>query len=297
MPENLLRLKPPVYFNLEKTALSHGWSSLSPFSYTKNPFTLSFVMEADGSAVDIRLVQKPKSLEAVLASSKEPDTKTIGKIRTGIIRSLGLSMDTSELKEIAGMVDPEFEAMVENGAGRLLRSPTLWEDAAKTLFTTNCTFSLTRKMAAALCGISEATPSPTNQKSFPGPETILKIPVKELKRIAPLGYRAPYLQSLADRFLNDGDVMNMKIHSMDYMSNYKLIKSFKGFGDYAARHLTLLMGHYGKIPVDSIVTAYFRDEHGVEDPEAFIETRYAGWGHYRWWGFYFEIEQHEKTTA
>src|SRR5205085_671502 len=46
--------------------------------------------------------------------------------------------------------DPEFSWIARDGAGRLLRSPTVFEDLVKSITTTNCSWSLTRKMVTEL---------------------------------------------------------------------------------------------------------------------------------------------------
>ena len=61
----------------------------------------------------------------------------------------------------------EYVQLIRKGAGRLLRSPTLWEDAAKTLFTTNCTWALTRKMCEAVCSRAFIEPAPSGRYPFP----------------------------------------------------------------------------------------------------------------------------------
>ena len=45
---------------------------------------------------------------------------------------------------------PGFEWIARDGAGRLLRSPTVYEDLVKSICTTNCTWAVTKKMVAAL---------------------------------------------------------------------------------------------------------------------------------------------------
>src|SRR6266545_2400997 len=57
-----------------------------------------------------------------------------------------------ERERAAGRKDlPDLRWALARGAGRLLRSPTVFEDAVKTLCTTNCSWALTRLMVERLC--------------------------------------------------------------------------------------------------------------------------------------------------
>src|SRR5689334_20304630 len=62
--------------------------------------------------------------------------------------------------------DPEFSWIGVQGAGRLLRSPTVYEDLVKMICTTNCSWALTLKMVN---GIVDNLGRESNdaRKSFP----------------------------------------------------------------------------------------------------------------------------------
>ena len=67
----------------------------------------------------------------------------------GVVRHmLRLDEDMSAFYAVAA-ADPELEWVVD-GAGRMLRSPTVFEDLVKTICTTNCTWSATVRMVTAL---------------------------------------------------------------------------------------------------------------------------------------------------
>src|SRR5205085_820974 len=62
--------------------------------------------------------------------------------------------------------ETEFAWIAQQGAGRLLRSPTVYEDLVKMICTTNCSWALTEKMVTAL--VNElGTKSDDDRKSFP----------------------------------------------------------------------------------------------------------------------------------
>src|SRR5918999_4011036 len=101
-------------------------------------------------------------------------------------------------------------AWVTRGAGRMLRSPTVFEDVVKTLCTTNCSWSATERMVAAIVehlGEPAAGAAPTGAagRAFPTPEAMAGASLSFYKDVARAGYRGPYLLSLA-RSVADGTV-------------------------------------------------------------------------------------------
>jgi len=93
---------------------------------------------------------------------------------------------------------PEFIWIAKQGAGRLLRSPTVFEDLVKMICTTNCSWALTEKMVNSL--VNElGRESNDGRKSFPTPEVMAQQSEKFYRDKIRSGYRAPYLNELAQR--------------------------------------------------------------------------------------------------
>src|SRR5436189_1449294 len=88
--------------------------------------------------------------------------------------------------------DPEFEWIAAEGAGRLLRSPTVFEDLVKMICTTNCSWALTEKMVSGLVK-SLGREANDGRKSFPTPEAMARQRLKVFTDKVRAGYRAPYL--------------------------------------------------------------------------------------------------------
>ncbi len=212
-----------------------------------------------------------------------------------ISRSLGLNHDIAELLNMAQKIGPEYAQLIEKGAGRLLRAPTLWEDAAKTLFTTNCSWSLTQKICAAACSKTFTRPTSSGAFPFPSPEEIAGYTAGQLKQLMPVGYRAAYLKPLAGLFINASTFEQVETNGCDYTTADKLFRQLKGFGDYATAHLLILAGYYGEIPVDTVVVAYLKKRHRVRKPNSFISRHYRKRGKYKWWGFKLEKMLHSQN--
>src|SRR5436189_4934536 len=94
--------------------------------------------------------------------------------------------------------DPEFEWIRHEGAGRLLRSPTVFEDLVKMICTTNCSWELTEKMVSGL--VNElGGESDDRRKSFPTAAAMARRPERFFRYKIRAGYRSSYLTDLARR--------------------------------------------------------------------------------------------------
>src|SRR5207244_1106979 len=73
--------------------------------------------------------------------------------------------------------EAEFSWIPLQGAGRLLRSPTVFEDLVKMICTTNCSWALTETMVTRLVN-NLGEPAPDGRKAFPTPAVMAKVSEK-----------------------------------------------------------------------------------------------------------------------
>ncbi len=266
----------------------HGWKNLAPFSWDEDRRVLCFAVGVHDESMDIEVRRTGGVLVAIATSHGKLTRVALRGIRAALARCLCLEMDVSGILARAHKAGPAYAALVKKGAGRLLRAPTLWEDAAKTLFTTNCSWSLTKKMCASVCSESFSSPTPSGAYPFPPARKLAELSSEELKERIPVGYRATYLSALAERFTGDPLLENLETAGYDYETADKIVRRSKGFADYACAHLLVLAGYYQKIPVDTVVVSYLKRNHRVRKPASFIKRHYGKWGPYKWWGFKME---------
>jgi 3-methyladenine DNA glycosylase/8-oxoguanine DNA glycosylase len=277
----------PLFFNLKTTCHMHGWVNLAPFSWSTAEQTLGFAILLDDSAVEIRIKQlNDSTLQADIFSLGRLGKTQKQSIDKAIGRALDLNNNTAELLEISRAINNQYGELVKKGAGRLLRAATLWEDAAKTLFTTNCSWHLTRQMCSAACSSSFITTDVPGQFPFPAAKKIARISEAKLKEKMRVGYRAGFIKKLAGQLANNSRLA--VIEAMDEKALRNFFASQAGFGPYATNHMMNLSGYYDQIPVDSVVRAYVLKFHGTEECAAFIEDHFARWSRYRWWGLKLE---------
>jgi hypothetical protein len=165
---------------------------------------------------------------------------------------------------------PEVAALIERGAGRMLRGSSFYEDFIKTVLTINTSWSATCRMAAALV----AEPGGGH---FPGPEALLDYGEDRLRERAKLGFRARTIVLTTRRMLDDGVITRYGEGLAERLDHDYLI-GLKGIGPYAAAHCRVLLHDFSRIPIDTVVTTYLRERHGC-DPAEFAVKR-SLWGEY-----------------
>src|SRR5262249_47906818 len=93
--------------------------------------------------------------------------------------------------------DPEL-AWAADGAGRILRSPTVFEDLVKTICTTNCTWSARLRMVGAIVAVlGEPAVEAPDRRTFPSAAVMAGASDDFYTSTAKTGYRGAYLRSIA----------------------------------------------------------------------------------------------------
>src|SRR5215471_8433584 len=173
-----VRVPLPPNFHFDAVVRSHGWYDLPPFSYDSKAGTLSTSVARGSRAVEITFRQVGDKLEV---SSEGLDPRTASGIAKRVF-----SLD-SDLESFVSSIseEPSLRRALVRGGGRMLRAPTLFEDAVKVLFTTNCSWEATRGMVQRL--IAVAGPG---GRAFPTAEVIARMSAARLKARVRCGYRA-----------------------------------------------------------------------------------------------------------
>jgi len=287
-------LKCPEFYDLYMTCHTHGWKMLAPYQWLEQENALLMTMYAGEDAVDVRVRQRDSNLKIEITSRGPLTPEHKANLRFGIRRALDLDTDTTSLYRVARKQHASLAKLVRAGAGRLLKCPSLWEDAVKTLFTTNCSWNLTLKVAAACCAPPFARVSPAGRYPFPKPSDIQRYTPEQLRKRIPIGYRAQAMCLLARRFSRTEVDLEPELLPRHFEEAYKTVRSWYGFGDYAASHVLVLEGKFHKIPVDTVVIDFVRSQYQRNDVAACLAERFDTWGEYKWWGM--KLESMVKRT-
>jgi 3-methyladenine DNA glycosylase/8-oxoguanine DNA glycosylase len=226
----------PVDF--KRTIASHGLADLLPNRLDEERWTLATTLDIEGRAHPLRVSEGSPGHALVNARSKRV---------IPVVRHM-LRLD-EDLSRFYAMIAQDGElSWAAHGAGRMLRSPTVFEDVIKTVCTTNCAWSGTVRMVTALVehlGIDGRT--------FPSPQKMAEAPEAFYKDVARAGYRGPYLQAIGRRVAAgelDLEVLDGRSDLPDDEVAQQLL-ALPGVGPYAAAHIMMLLGRYGRLILDS----------------------------------------------
>jgi len=244
-----LMARPP--FSLASVMRSHGWIRLPPFRENETGDGLSYVGHLDkGQVVELAMqevrggvrIQVNDGLSQVEQNEVADQVKWV----------LGLDQDFSTFYQLARH-EPKLARAEERAQGRLLRSPTLFEDTVKTILTTNTAWGGTVRMVEALVAeFGPPLPADPTRHAFPTPQQLAAADVEQLRRSVRLGYRAPYVLELS-RAIASGALRleSLKTSALPTHELRKRLLAIKGVWDYAAANLLMLLGRYDFVPVDS----------------------------------------------
>lgn len=271
-------LDTPKNFNFRRTVNSHGWSRLLPFEIDEEYRKLDFVF-ADSALAQPTMISVSEAEENQLEikiSSDKIGKKAQAKIINAVRHVLRFDENLDDFYRLVKK-EKEFKWIAQNGAGRLLRSPTVFEDLVKTICTTNCSWALTTIMVKNL--VEKLGEKAANGKSvFPTPEKMAEMSPDFYRAEIRAGYRAAYFQELAER-VADGRLNPEAWLETDLTTSElkKQMKQVKGVGDYAAENLLKLVGRYDGLALDSWLRAQFyrRRNNGLICSDKEIENYYA----------------------
>jgi N-glycosylase/DNA lyase len=250
-----ISIRRPRDFNFRRTVMSHGWCVLPPFEFDKTNWSLVRVLEPGKSKPVTATISNTKR-GIIVKTSRPVGEKATDKISRDVRHMFRLDDDMSEFYK-AVSAEPKFGWIASEGAGRLLRSPTVFEDLVKMICTTNCSWALTEKMVHGLVN-QLGQESNDGRKSFPTPEALARQSEKFFRDKIRAGYRAPYLKELAQRVASGAlNVETWLSSDLPLNELVKEMKSVKGVGNYAAENLLKLVGRYDGLALDSWTRAQF----------------------------------------
>ena len=280
----------PRGFSLRRTAMSHGWCALAPTAYDDRANALHRTLSLpDAGPLTVTVTQ---SKDGRLRASWGRVDGTCGdrvEIKAQLRHMLALDDDLSELHAHCLAV-PGLEWVSELGVGRILRSPTVFEDLAKTLATTNCSWRLTELMTERIVE-SLSVPGPAGERAFPPPEAFVSAGESHFTDVVRAGYRARAFVELAERCLAGGldtaSWFSAEVGDVDVLAQ---IRSLRGFGPYAAEGMLGLVGRPRGLALDSWIRAKLPRILGRESmTDAEIAERYAPLGRWAGLGLWLEL--------
>jgi len=276
-----LAARPP--FSFRSTVFSHGWMQLAPFGYDEAAELLTYIDRLDsGRVLELRMRAAPGGITVESRAGLEPAERAEVRRRVGWM--FGLDMDFSDFYA-AARHEPSLARAEARAQGRVLRSPTLFEDVVKTILTTNTLWGATKRMTLNLVTqFGDALPGDPDRRAFPTPGRLAKTSEAALRAETRLGYRAPYILELAQRTASgELDLEALKRAELPTPELRKRLLAVKGIGAYAAANLLVILGRYDYLPVDSWALKMVSNEWHAGEPvrPADVEAAFARWGKWK----------------
>ena len=273
----------PVDF--ARTIASHGVVELAPNRLDFAAHALETTLAVDGGARTLRLSRNDDHARIALVAG-QADTAMRRELARVVRYMLRLDEDLSDFYELC-TADPDLD-WCASGAGRMLRSPTVFEDVVKTILTTNTAWSGTTKMATALVDHLGAE-APGGGRAFPTPAAMAGVEETFYRETVRAGYRAAYLVRLATD-VADGTVELETLADPDLSDDDVAARllALPGVGPYAAAHVMLIsLGRYSRLVLDSWTRPTYSRLVGAKRQlkDTTIERRFGRYG--RWAGLAF----------
>jgi N-glycosylase/DNA lyase len=256
--------------DLRRVLDSHGVASLAPNHLDLQHYVLETTVEAGGRAQTIRVFEAEPGFARVETSGGAAAGRRALALARHLLR---LDEDLSAFYERAAK-DPAL-SWVTAGAGRMLRSPTVFEDVVKTICTTNTSWSATVRMTSAIVeGLGAAAPD--GRRAFPSPAAMAAAPGDFYERVARTGYRGAYLRRLASDIADGGlDLEALADPAIPDDEVERSLLALPGVGPYAAAHVMLTsLGRYGRLILDSWTRPTYAKLTGRRAADDVIERRF-----------------------
>ncbi|KAM4082677.1 hypothetical protein ACB094_08G000200 [Castanea mollissima] len=286
-------------FNLEDAVCNHGFFMMAPNSWIPSTKTLQ------------RPLRLANSTTSVMVSISHPPNGTSILVQVHDIQNVSPEDEKAILKQVGRMLRisegdernvREFQNMhpeaKKKGFGRLFRSPTLFEDAVKSILLCNCKWTRTLDMARALCELQAELADGWNSENivkhpekkglkrkkfarkqskvnkfkalgnFPTSKELATLTKCYLKKRCKLGYRACRIFELAECVEEGKLKLNKLKKTSSYEEIYDKLSKIKGFGPYACATLMMCIGFYQMVPMDTETKRHLQQVHKTKKENA-----------------------------
>jgi 3-methyladenine DNA glycosylase/8-oxoguanine DNA glycosylase len=303
-------------FSFSSVVRSHGWAQLAPFGASTNG-ELTYMYRMDRQrVVELRIRAAAIELGAEPPDGWRPAAESPTEVPNPEPWMESAGAETGVTVEAEGPVDPAGQALIERDVawmlgldqdlspfyaqtrsepklaraearaqGRILRCPTLFEDAVKTMLTVNTSWAGTRRMVEALVAqFGDPLPGDATRRAFPTAEQIAGADEETLRSRTRLGFRAPSVLQLGRAVASGAlELEALKQAAIPTTELRQRLLAIRGVGPYAAANLLMILGRYDFIPVDSwamkMVSLEWHQGRSIGPAE--VEAAFERWGEWK----------------
>lgn len=295
-----LTLQTPRDYLLPRDYCSYGYFLLEPnfWSPAERELRTTLDVGAPGrpAATTLRVTQPGKKGDSLkVRADRSLSVAEKKQAKKLLARMMRLNEDHEVIRAFH-KVDPRQKKL---GRGRLMRSPTFFEDVIKTVTSCNVTWPSTIIMNRRLCEVV-GEKSPSGFFAFPSAAKLASVHPTLIRERCSVGYRDARIVELARMFATseisaerfEGDAL-----SDDDM--FDALQDWPGIGPYAAANIMQLLGRYGRLPLDTESVRHGRDVLGFKGTSAKIMKRvhkhFAPFGEHAFRSYWFEMWEHYEA--
>lgn len=298
-----MAIEVPRDYVLRRDYCSYGYFLLEPNDWDPRTEVVTRVLElADGPAT-LRITQpfdreggghraragKPLAVIADrgLKRGERDEAKRL------LSRMLRLDEPHETIREFHG-VDPRWKSI---GRGRLMRSPTFFEDVIKTVTSCNVTWPSTVVMNRRLCEVVG------RGGSFPSAKRIARTRPATLRARCRVGYRDQRIVELAGMFASrEVEAEWFEDPATGDEAIWDRLLELPGIGPYAAANVMQLLGRYHRLPLDSESIRHGKTVLGLKGNDRAImkamHAHFEPFGRHAFRSYWFELwEFYEKKAG
>ena len=271
-----MKIQTPDDFSFAETTSAHGWRGLAPFAWNDEESSLEYIHQyPSGRTSSIRISEI--NGEVIVDSNADPE-ETMAVVR----RMLQLDLPMGDFHKYCSGHE-KFAHVPRLKQGRMLVSPTVFEDVVKVICTTNTTWAQTKSMVARIADAYGAPdPLEPSRKAFPTPEQILSDNLEEFSAKAKLGYRNASVYKIAsDIAAGILDLEELRSPEITTADLNKRLLTLPGVGPYAASCLMIYLGRYERVNVDSWARTLVGKELGRSVMDKEVHAFFEEFGEWR----------------
>ncbi len=285
-------LKAPADYVLARDYCSYGYFLLAPNHW--DPATRSFTRLLDLAGGPVRIDVRQDANGGPLRASRGKDLLVMAdrglsrperaEATRQIVRMMRLDEDHPTIRDFHRL-DPRFRA---SGRGRLMRSPTLFEDVIKTVTSCNVTWPSTVIMNRRLCEVIG------RGGAFPTPRRLARARAGTLRARCRVGYRDQRILELSAMFASgELDPGWFEDPATPDDAVHAALIDLPGIGPYAAANIMQLLGRYSRLPMDTETIRHAKLLLGFRGTARKIMSRvarhYAPFGPHAFRSYWFEL--------
>jgi len=283
--------------DLPRTLNSHGFADLSPTRLDELAGTIEITLRVRaGRPRRVRIESGRPGFARLTVLGRPAGVRAQADVVRGTRHVLRLDQDLSGFYALLHD-DPEL-SWASRGAGRMLQSPSAFEDVVKTICTTNCAWSATVRMVDALVshlGEPAVGGSGPTTNAFPSARAMAEAPPDFYRDVVRAGYRGAYLADLAGRVdRGDVDLEALARTTPEELGDDDLERALlelPGVGPYAAAHIMMTFGRSSRLILDSWTRPKYARVLGRSKPvaDATIRRRFRRYGRHAGLAFWLSV--------